>query len=115
MSRTQSLFSPYPRLLGLSSSNSKVVALSLLTLACAAFSPYRKLFFLELVSRAKQREEEEAERLTRAKDKFAALLRHLRKIDADTTWEAFLSKYDQEPEYKAVSLRFLVFRYVCVR
>ena len=41
--------------------------------------------------------------MARAKDKFAVMLRHLRKIDADTTWEAFLSKYDQEPEYKAVS------------
>lgn len=63
----------------------------------------RLLYFQELQGRAKQREQDEAERKRRAQDKFASLLRHLRKLDADTTWDQFLDDYDREPEYRAVS------------
>ena len=49
------------------------------------------------------REEEELERHRRAKDKFASMLRHLKKVGTQTTWEEFVADYDQEPEFKAVS------------
>ena len=31
------------------------------------------------------------------------MLRHLRKLSAETTWEEFVTDYEQEPEFKAVS------------
>ena len=65
--------------------------------------PRRSSFFDELVGRAKLREEEEEERRRRARDKFAVMLRHLRKLSAETTWEEFVTDYEQEPEFKAVS------------
>ena len=63
----------------------------------------RSVYFQELVGRAKLREEEEVERHRRAKDKFASMLRHLRKVTEVTTWDEFVAAYDQEPEFKAVS------------
>jgi hypothetical protein len=58
--------------------------------------------FEELVGRVKARESEDAERRRRNRDRFASMLRHLRKLGADTTWDAFVSDYDREPEFKAL-------------
>lgn len=56
---------------------------------------YKSYYFEELLGRAKLREEEEQERLKRAREKFLILLSELRKIKADSTWDYFLKKYDK--------------------
>jgi hypothetical protein len=61
---------------------------------------YKSYYFEELLGRAKLREEEEQDRLRRARDKFLILLSELRKIKADSTWDYFIKKYDKEPEFK---------------
>ncbi len=63
---------------------------------------FRLLYFEELLGRAKLKEEEDLERKKRAKEKFSSMLRHLRKLDADTTWEQFVADYEREPEFRMV-------------
>lgn len=68
--------------------------------ACAC----RLAYFEELHERAKQREEQEAAKRKKSKDRLQSLLRHLRKLDGSWNWEKFQKEYGKESEVKAVSV-----------
>eukprot|EP00798_Chlamydomonas_sp_ICE-L_P030495 gene30495-35513_t len=66
---------------------------------------YMHTYFEELVGRARLREEEEADRKRRYKDKLGSLIRHARPtVTASTTWEDFLKSNEQEPEIKTLGI-----------
>lgn len=66
--------------------------------------PRRRLYYEEMVGRAKEREAEEEARRRRARDKLASYLRHARGLkDGTLSWSEFLEGHGKEPEVKAVS------------
>ena len=58
----------------------------------------RLAYFEELHERAKQREEQEAAKRKKSKERLQSLLRHLRKLDGSWSWEMY------QKEVKAVSV-----------
>jgi hypothetical protein len=62
----------------------------------------RKLVFDELLARAKDKVAKEEKRRKRAREDFTDLLRDVRDIHADTTWEEAQPLLERMAEYKAV-------------
>jgi hypothetical protein len=55
------------------------------------------------VGRAKQKQEEAAKKAKKAQEEFAHFLRHAKGLYHDTPWDLFEEKFQDEPEFKAVS------------
>lgn len=74
----------------------------------------RRLYFDELVGRAQEAAAKAERAARRAREDFSYMLRHMRDVKPDTTWEEAQAICGKEPEWKEVGVYVCMGVCVCV-